>query len=264
VDIDLSHRTIVVTGGTKGIGRAVVEKLAASGAAVFFQGRDEDGAQAVIKACGDAAVAPVFVPGDLHVYEDLERLMDVAIDQSGALAGLVASGGGRMPRPKSLLDTDPAILGDYFPTRGLTRIQAARAAAERMKGGGYGKIVMMTSDAGRVPTPSESLVGAACASVIFFTRAAARELASHGIRINAISVSLTEDTPSHDAWKAGAAEGSNEVIVKAFSKLVDRAPFGLSTSAEIADFVAYFLGSESDGVTGATLSVNRGTYFPTY
>jgi 2-hydroxycyclohexanecarboxyl-CoA dehydrogenase len=263
VEIDLSGRTVAVTGGTKGIGRAVVEKLAHSGATVFFQGRDERGADEVVAACSSAPIAPVFVPGDLHVYEDVAHLVDVAIEQAGPLSGIVASGGGRMPRPKPLLDTDPSLLGEYFPTRGLTRITAARAAAERMKDHGYGKIVLLTSDAGRVPTPSESLVGAACASVIFFTRAAARELVSSGIRINAVSVSLTEGTPSHEAWQA-AAGSSDEVIVKAFTKLASRAPFGLSTSVEIADIVAFFLGAETDGITGATVSVNRGTYFPTY
>jgi 2-hydroxycyclohexanecarboxyl-CoA dehydrogenase len=261
---NLGDRTIVVTGGTKGIGRATVKLLAGAGARVFFQGRDEQSAEQLVAECGEASIPPEFVPGDLHVYDDVARLLAVAAERAGPVSGLVASGGGRMPRPKPLLDTDPALLGDYFPTRGLTRILAARAAAEHMKEHGYGKIVMLTSDAGRVPTPSEALVGAACASVIFFARAAARELVQHGIRINAVSVSLTEGTPSHDAWQAAAAEQSSEVIVKAFNKLTKRAPFGISTSEEIAEIVSLFLSPETDGITGATLSVNRGTYFPVY
>jgi 2-hydroxycyclohexanecarboxyl-CoA dehydrogenase len=264
MDIDLTERAIAVTCGTKGTGRAVVENLTPSGAKVFFHGRDESSAAEVVSACAGASLEPVFVRGDLQEYQDVEHLLDTAIEQRGSVTGLVASGSARMPRPKPVLETDPELLGDYFNGRSLPRIRAARSAAERMEDQSYGKIVMLTSGAGRVSTLSEALVGAACASVMFFARAAAREMVRNGIRINAIAVSVTEGAPSHRAFEAAAAEQSDEMIVMAFAKLACRAPFGLSTSEEIADLVAYFLGAETDGITGATLSVNRGTYFPAY
>src|SRR4051812_29123041 len=113
---DLNGRTIVVTGGTKGIGRATVRRLAAVGARVFFQGRDHESAQKLIAECHGPGEPPVFVAGDLHAYDDVARLVAVAAEQAGPVSGMVASGGGRMPRPKPLLDTDPQLLGDYFPT----------------------------------------------------------------------------------------------------------------------------------------------------
>jgi 3-oxoacyl-[acyl-carrier protein] reductase len=133
-----------------------------------------------------------------------------------------------------------------------------------MRTSGYGKIVLITSDGGRVPTPSEAIVGSAAAAVVFMTRAVARELARDGVRVNSLAITLTKDTPGHDRMVERQADGSGGVLDQAFARLEAKMPFGLGAAAEVADLAAFLLAPETDGITGATISVNRGGYFPVY
>ena len=107
------------------------------------------------------------------------------------------------------------------------------------------------------------MIGAAAASVVFLARAAGRELARDGIRVNALAITLTKDTPGYERF-AEKRQVEQDVHVKAFSKLESRMPFGLGTATEAADLACFLVAPESDGITGATLSINRGGYFPTY
>jgi 3-oxoacyl-[acyl-carrier protein] reductase len=153
----------------------------------------------------------------------------------------------------------------YYQSGALGRLFLFRAAAEVMAPSGYGKVVLVTTDAGRVPTPGESMIGAAAASLMFLARAAGRELTRDGIRVNTVAISLTKDTPGYDRFAAKRSGGGDrDLHVKAFEKLESRMPFGLASADEIADLVTYLVAPESDGITGATFSVNRGGYFPTY
>jgi 3-oxoacyl-[acyl-carrier protein] reductase len=263
LEIDLSGRRIAVTGGTRGIGAEVVRTLAASGAQVAFQGRDESAALEVIASCVGAH-DPTFVAGDLYDYDSVLALFRAAADPTGRLDGVVASGGSRLPRAKPIVDTDPQDLLDYWRTRALHRAIAVRAAAEVMRGTGYGKVVLLSTDAGRVPTPSQAWAGAAAAGVSFLTRAAAYELARYGIRVNTVSVSLTLETPAHDTFLQRQDEEPDEVIARAFAKIERSSVFGLGSTREVADVVAFFQSEATDGISGATLSLNRGGYFPTY
>jgi 2-hydroxycyclohexanecarboxyl-CoA dehydrogenase len=115
-----------------------------------------------------------------------------------------------------------------------------------------------------MPTPSESLIGASAAALIFFTRAAARELARWGIRLNAISTSLTTGTPSHASFVDAQQSDPDAVIVKAFRKLEAKAAFRLNTAEDLAEMALFLVAPASDQLSGATISVNGGVSFPAY
>jgi 2-hydroxycyclohexanecarboxyl-CoA dehydrogenase len=177
---------------------------------------------------------------------------------------VIASGGTFEPRPKPFVDLAPDEMPLYFETRLYHRLNAVHSAFNRMRGAGYGKIVTLTTDAGRVPTPAESLVGGAAAAQIFMTRALAREFAAYGVRINTVSISLTEETPSWERQQGQLAKASSEVIVGAFKKLEARAAFGLCMPEDVASLVVYLCSARSDKLSGATISINGGTSYPAY
>jgi 2-hydroxycyclohexanecarboxyl-CoA dehydrogenase len=248
----------LVLGGTYGIGAAISRRLAAAGFDVAVSARRER--PELLSELREAGVRAEFLPGDLDVFEDVERVTDRCLELLGALDVVVVSGKPPSPPPRLFLESDPADFDAHLHAMAVTRLYAARAAAARMRERGGGRIVFLTSDAGRVPTPAESMVGAGAAAVVFATRALARELARHGIRVNAVSLSLTRDTPSWERYQE--RKGTGEVLWKAFEKIERTAPFGVNEASDVAELVAFLAGEGAGRLSGATISLNGGISFP--
>lgn len=258
--LSLEGRSALVVGGTYGIGETVAAQLSAHGAQVAINGRSSG--QAALERLQALGGRAVLAHGDMTRYEDMVRAVEQTVDAFGGLDILVVSGKPSSARPGLFLEADPATFLDYFRDRTVSRFYAAHAAAKEMKRRGKGKIVFLTTDAGRTPTPAETLIGASSAAVVFGTRALARELARDGIRVNAVSLSLTTGTPVHDAYRSAWEAGDRAVILKAFHKLEQRAAFGLNTTEDVAAAVLFLASDASDKISGATISVNGGVSFP--
>jgi len=250
---ELTGSSAVVLGGTKGIGRAAVKKLAHSGASVVIQGRDEAAAQALIEECSAFAGKRIFVNSDLLTYDGIERAVEEAVTRFGKVDIVVASGGPRDPKPKLFVDMAPDEGIACLTSRLMPRLNAVHAATKFMREQKYGKIVLITTDAARTPT-----------SIMILTRALGAELEHLGIRINSVATTLTTGTPAHDRFLAARDAGSQEVIVKAFTKAEQRVKFKLNTAEDLAEYILYLSSKESDQVSGSTLSINGGLSFPGY
>lgn len=259
---DLSDRVAIVTGATRGIGRAIALKLAKCNAQVIVGGRDRAAAEEVISAVPTGSPRPVFGEGDLNDYEDMRALAKSTVEQFGRVDILIANGGSRKPGPVLFDQAPPEDLPKYFEGRILTRLYPLHAVLPYMKERKYGKVVLITSDAGRVPTPSESLIGASAAALLFLTRAIGREVARWGIRINTVSTTLTTDTPAWDTYKETLSVNPDAIIVKAFKRIEESSPFGLNSPADIADLALFLSSQESDQISGTTVSINGGLSFP--
>lgn len=254
----------VVLGGTKGIGRASARMLARRGANVVIHGRDEAAGTSLIDECRDWPGERIFVGSDLSTYEGVELPIARAHEKFGRVDVIVASGGPIEPRPKLFVDMSPQEGIACLESRLMPRLHALHAGVKFMRERKYGKIILVGTDAARIPTPSESMIGAAGAVVMYLTRALATELASLGIRINTVSTTLTTDTPRHESFLRAKESGSQEIIVKAFTKAEQRVKFRLNTAQDLAEYISYLSGPESDQVSGSTLSINGGLSFPSY
>ena len=261
---DLNGLVVAVTGGTKGIGRAAVVKLVAAGARVVFQGRDEAAAAALLAKCAPLPGECAFVNSDLMTYAGIEAPIAEAVDRFGRIDVVVGSGGAREPRPKLFVDMAPDEGMAMVNSRLAPRVHALHAAVKFMRDQGRGKVILITTDAGRIPTPSESMVGAAGAAVIFLTQALAAELGRLGIRVNAIATTLTTGTPPYDAYLEALEQGSNAVLVKAFKKVEGKVAFRVNSAEDLADYVIFLAGPGSDQISGSTMSINGGLSFPKY
>lgn len=232
---------------------------------VVFQGRDREAAAALEAECTGFSGSAQFLPGDVSSFEDAQALVEAACQRSGRIDVYVSSGGPRSPSPRLFVDmATPADSLDMLQSRLTPRLNGLHAAVPRMRAQGFGKIVLMGTDAARMPTPSESMVGAAGACVMFLTRALAKELADDGIRINAIATTITSGTPPYDAYLQAKAADSNAVIVKAFTKAHAAARFRINTPQDIADYVLFLASPASDQISGSTISINGGLSFPSY
>jgi len=264
MSLQVAGKRAVILGGTGGVGRATATLLASEGAMVVIQGRDQKSGETFADELNSAGGTAKFVSADIYDYESVDDALSLCETEYGGLDIVIASGGSFDVPPSEFLAMTPEDLRSVFESRFYHRLFAVHSAATRMRAHGYGKIVTLTTDAGRTPTPLESLIGASAAALNFLVRSLGRELSRDGIRINNVSISLTTNTPSFERHQERVDEGQSRGWSGVLSKLESKAAFGLCSPEDVASTVAFLASPLSDKISGATLSVNGGVSFPSY
>jgi 3-oxoacyl-[acyl-carrier protein] reductase len=252
----LADKTAVVTGSTDGIGKTIAHTLAQQGASVVVNGRDNKKGEAVAETLSELSGSATFVSADLTVYDQVQELMRAAADKYGGIDILIANGAAEAgPTPKFFEQMDPEDFLEWSKVGYASRMYAIHAALEYLKHS-QGTVINITADAGKVPTPAEVGPGGAAAALMMATRVLAKELARYRITVNAVSLSIIEDTPAQDSLM-GDAEST-----KVFEEASEQQSFNV-TPRDIAEAVLYFVGRDvSPPVTGQVLSINGGISFP--
>jgi 2-hydroxycyclohexanecarboxyl-CoA dehydrogenase len=238
----LEGRTALVTGGAQGIGAAIARRLAAEGAEVVIGDVNAEGAGAVAAEIGAAAT-------ELDVTQ-LDSAQ-AAVAEHGPFAILVNNAG----------TDDFAFFTEMTPERwrrllaiNLEGVFACtHAVLPAMQEAGYGRIVNIASEAGRVGSKGSAVYSAAKGGVISFTKVMARENARYGITANAIAPGPI-DTPLLDAAR-GLGEVGERIIETMKSGTQMRR---LGTPEEVAAAVAFLASDDASYVTGETLGVSGG------
>ena len=241
--IDLDGRRAVVTGGAQGIGRAIAERLLASGAAITLWDRDAAELAATRRALG-AGTGGVVV--DVADPESVERAAAETIAAAGAIDVLVNNAGIAGPN---------ATTWEY-PIDEWRRVVAidldgvfhcCRAVVPHMIGRGYGRIVNIASIAGKEGNPNASAYSAAKAGVIALTKSLGKELASHDVAVNCI-------TP------AAARTRIFEQITQAhIDYMLSKIPRGRFVEVEeLASLAAWLASEENSFTTGAVFDASGG------
>jgi 3-oxoacyl-[acyl-carrier protein] reductase len=245
--VRLRDRTAVVTGAARGIGLAISERFAREGARVALVDRDGQGVEAAAKGLGEGAVAVV---GDVTRPDDVERVIGDAHARWGRLDVVVNNAGitGRSYPIWELTDDDwhQVIACD------LTSVfLVCRAAVRRMRAQGSGRIVNIASIAGKEGNPTLVPYSTAKAGVIGLTKALAKEVATHGIVVNAVAPAVI------------GTELLKQMTKETVDVLISKIPMGrVGTPAEVAALVAWLASDECSFSTGAVydLSGGRATY----
>ena len=250
-------KAALILGGTGGVGLRTAERLAGQGARVMVTGRSAENGARALETLQSINSDCRFVAGNLTEADSLRHVIAETAKALGGIDILISAGAEGTTRVKPFSQMTPEEIEQGLLSRFLPRVLPINLALPVLREGEGGSVVLLTTDAARHVTPGESIVGAAGAGVILMTKALGRELSRDRVRVNAVAMTLTSDTPSWD--RIFAKEGfSNDL----FSKAVSRFPSGRPpTASEVAEVVAFLAAPASGQVTGQTVSANGGLSF---
>jgi 3-oxoacyl-[acyl-carrier protein] reductase len=248
MDLQLAGKVALVTGGTRGIGRAAVERLIDEGCAVAFCARSSDAVEAMLQDHAGVSSALFGRPCDVTAPGSLETFVRDAATALGRLDLLVANVGGIVGGP--LLESSDADWTATFELNLLHCIRGTRAAAPLMEAIGGGSIVFVSSISGWKPAPLAQY-GAAKAGTILAANSLARELAPLGVRVNAVS-------PGSLLFPGGGWEEYREAEPERFGRFEQEELPGkrLGTPEEVADVICFLLSPRAAWINGANIAVD--------
>jgi 3-oxoacyl-[acyl-carrier protein] reductase len=245
---DLGGRVAFVTGGSRGIGRAISVALAKQGAHVVvgYVGNEAAAIETVslIEAASGKAEA---VRVDISKPEDVEAVIESTAKRLGRLDILVNNAG--IAIDQLLLRVKPADVEKTFATNVSGTIFATKAAIRPMMKARYGRVVNLSSVVAEAGNPGQAVYSASKAAIIGLTKTLAREYASRGITVNCVAPGFIDT----DMTSALSAEHQKAII--------EQTPVGRTgKSEEIAAAVLYLVSEEAGYVTGQVIRVNGGMY----
>jgi 2-hydroxycyclohexanecarboxyl-CoA dehydrogenase len=241
----MQGQTVIVTGGASGIGKATALLLAREGARVFIGDIDESGGRAAAAEGAAERLQIEYLPLDLTDAASIDSFAAAVCQQSERVDGLVNGAG--WDRIQPFLENPPEMWDRVIAINLMGAVRLTRGILPAMVSARSGKIVNISSDAGRVGSTGETVYAAAKGGLIAFTKSLARELARYQINVNCVCPGPT-DTPLFERQP----ERMKEALTRAI-------PFRrIAQPIEIAQAVLFFASHRSDYITGQVLSVSGG------
>lgn len=256
MDLGLRDRVAVVTGGSRGIGRATAARLVAEGCRVLLCARDERTLDAAVGDLGGGAVALAV---DVTTADAAERILTTCRDAFGRLDILVNNAGTADPKPLEQLTAADwqAALDVHF----LAPARLSVACAPVMAEAGWGRLVHVASVHGREPDPLFAPYSAAKAALLNLSTSLSRRYAAEGVLSSCVIPGVTHtELVTANATAAAERSGStaDDVMARLLAKTgVAAGRFG--QPEEIAAAVAFLASDQAGWITGATLEVDGGT-----
>jgi 3-oxoacyl-[acyl-carrier protein] reductase len=244
----LKGRTALVTGGSRGIGRAIALALAEEGADVAVNYVSSEGpARAVVESIGKLGRRSVLAQADVGDYPDTYRMAQDVLKEFGHLDILVNNAG--INSDKTFVKMDHASWRKVLSINLDGVFNCTKVFIDQMIKQNYGRVVNITSVIGQIGNFGQANYAASKAGVAAMTKSLAKELASKGVTVNAVAPGFTE------------TEMIDAIPEKVRNKLLEQIPMRrFGKSEEVARACVYLCSSYCDYITGAELSINGGLF----
>jgi 2-hydroxycyclohexanecarboxyl-CoA dehydrogenase len=248
----MSNRTAFVTGGAQGIGQGIATTLGAAGHRVAVVDLDLPAAQATASAITDAGGTALAVQADVTDTAAVQAAVKTVTEELGPIEIAVNNAGWDDFMP--FLDTTEDFWDRILDINFKGALRVIRTVVPGMAERGYGRVVNIGSDAGRVGSSLEAVYSGAKGGIIAFTKTLAREVATQGVTANTVCPGPT-DTPALRKF----ADSSGQDADKVLGGMTRAVPMRrLAQPEDVAAAVAFFASDAAGYVTGQTLSVSGG------
>lgn len=246
--MELTGKTALVTGGTRGIGRAIVERFAQAGANIAFTFISSAAAAEEVAAnVRSSGVEALAIQADGASFEAADQVVAQVMDTWGHLDVLVNNAG--ITRDNLLIRMNEADWDSVIDTNLKSVFNFCKAAYRPMMKQRSGKVVNLSSVVGSSGNPGQANYAASKAGIIGFSKSLARELAGRGVSVNVLSPGYV-DTEMTSAMPESARQA-----------MLDAVPMGRAARPdEIAETALFLASNASDYITGHVLHVNGGLY----
>ena len=245
--MDMSGRTVLITGASTGIGRAVAVLTAALGARVILNGRNVEGLNVTLKSMADEG--HIIAAFDLSDMDAIAPWMKALSQDHGLLNGVVHCAGIQVTKP--VRNVDEAFFDETMRTNLGSALALARGYRQKACKGSPAAMVFVSSIAGLIGQPGNAVYAASKGGLISATRALAVEFLRDDIRVNAVAPALVETEMSSKA-RAG-------MTTEQYQYMLDQHPMGIGLPEDVANAIAFLLSDASRWINAITLPV-EGAY----
>lgn len=246
----LQGKRVLITGGSRGIGRTIAEGFALAGAEnIAICARKEESLTEAADAIKKKGANVLTIPAHLGKVEDIDRIFETVTKEFGGLDILVNNMGMNIFTP-SVVDADEALWDKIMDLNLKSVFLVSQRAAKIMKDSSRGKIINVSTVAARKATPGLGIYGVAKAGVEMLTKVLAAELSPFNIQVNAVALAMIKTKFSEPLWSNDALREQIEA-----SNLMGR----IAEPEEVVGAVIYLASEASSFVTGSVLVLDGGT-----
>jgi NAD(P)-dependent dehydrogenase (short-subunit alcohol dehydrogenase family) len=261
MDLGLTNKVAIITGGSEGIGKAAAQRMAEEGARVVIVARRPEVLQAAAQEIQKEATGKVLpVPGDMTETATIDRVVKTTLDNFGRIDILVNNAGTSMAKAFETVSDEDWEADFNLKVWGAVRL--IRAVIPEMRKVGGGRIINVTNLGGRTPGPSSMPTSISRAAGIAITKGLSKDLAKDNILVNTVCIGLIK-SGQHERRFARQKETNPNVTMDDFYSQITKArgvPLGrVGEAHEAGDVIAFLASERASYLTGVAINIDGGT-----